>query len=168
MQTPDHIAIVTHWPNGDSSTTFDGQAGWITFPGRPQRPMLSSDIDAARIDADLQFAINMGNFFSELRVEKETRIGDEDALMISGQRPSLPQVEMYFDKQSGLLVREVRYAQSPLGRNPTEIDYSDYRDVAGVKLPFHCTTSTPTGEFTIQVQSAQANVSIPESRFAKP
>jgi len=89
-------------------------------------------------------------------------------LMISGQRTGLPPVEMYFDKQSGVLIRVVRYAQSPLGRNPTQIDYSDYRDVAGVNLPFHWTTSTPTGRFTIQLESAQANVAIPEIRFEKP
>ena len=168
VKSPDHIAVITHWPNGDSSTTFDGHVGWITFPGRPQRPMMPSDIDAARIDADLHFAIDTSENFTALQTEKEAKIGDVDTLKISGKRQSVPPIEMYFDKQSGLLIREVRYGQSPLGRNPTQIDYSDYRDLAGVKLPFHWVSSTPTGRFTIQVESAQANVAIPESRFAKP
>lgn len=168
VQSPDRIAIVTHWPNGDSSTTFDGHAGWITFPGRPQRPMTPGDVETARIDADLHFPIDLSKVFSELRVEKEEKIDHQDALMISGQKRGLPPVELYFDKQSGLLIREVRYAQSPLGQNPTQIGYSDYRDVAGVKLPFRWTSSTPTGRFTIQVGSAQANASIPVSRFEKP
>ena len=43
---------------------------------------------------------------------------------------------LYFDAESGLLVRQVRYADSPVGRIPTLIDYADYRDVAGVKMPF--------------------------------
>jgi outer membrane lipoprotein-sorting protein len=130
--------------------------------------MTPADVEAARIDADLQFAIEMKKLFGELRVEKEVNIGDHDTLMISGQRAGLPPVEMYFDKQSGLLIRMVRYAQSPLGRNPTQIDYSDYRNVAGVKLPFQWVSSTPTGRFTIHLESAQPNVSIPESRFEKP
>jgi photosynthetic reaction center cytochrome c subunit len=168
VQSPDRIATVTHWPNGDSSNTFDGHAGWIIFPGRPRHQMTPADIDSAQIDADLHFPLDMSKLFSELRVESPGKIGDQDALMISGQRQGLPPVEMYFDKQSGLLIRQVRYAQSPLGRNPTQIDYSDYRDEAGVKLPFHWTSSTPTGRFTIQLESAQANVAIPESRFEKP
>jgi len=168
VQSPDRIAIVTHWPNGDSSSTFDGRSGWITFPGRPQRPMSPADVDASRMDADLHFPLDMSKLFSELRVEKETTIGDRDALMISGQRRESPPVEMYFDKQSGLLIREVRYGQSPLGENPTQIDYSDYREVAGVKLPFHWMSSTPTGRFTIQLESEQANIAIPENRFEKP
>jgi len=168
IQSPDRIATLTHWPNGDSRTTFDGHEGWITFPGRPQHPMSPADVDAARIDADLQFALDINKVFGELGVEKETKIGDQDVLMISGQREGVPPMEMYFDEQSGLLIRQVRYALSPLGRNPTQIDYSDYRDVAGVKLPFHWTSSTPTGRFTIQLESAHANMEIPESRFAKP
>jgi hypothetical protein len=168
VQSPQRIAIVTHWPNGDGSTVFNGQAGWITFPGRPQHPMTPADLEAALIDANLQFAINMKKLFGELRVEKEVKIGDKDTLMISGQRTGLPPVDMYFDKQSGLLIRMTRYAQSPLGRNPTQIDYSDYRDVAGIKLPFQWVSSTPTGRFTIQLETAQPNISIPESRFEKP
>ncbi len=168
VQSPDHIAIVTHWPNGDSSTTFDGRTGWITFPGRPQRMMSAADADAARMDADLQFAIDVSKLFNELRMEKEVKLGDHETLMVSGQRPGSPPVEMYLDQQSGLLIRMVRYAQSPLGRNPTQLDYSDYRDVAGVKLPFRWVSSTPTGRFTIQLENAQPNVAIPESRFEKP
>lgn len=168
VKSPEHIAVVTHWPNGDGSTVFNGHTGWITFPGRPQHPMTPADVEAARIDADLQFAIDMKKLFSELRVEREVKIEDKDTVMISGQRTDLPPVEMYFAKQSGLLLRMVRYAQSPLGRNPTQIDYSDYRDVAGVKLPFHWVSATPTGRFTIQLESADANVSIPASRFEKP
>jgi len=168
VQSPDRIAIVTHWPNGDGSTTFDGRSGWITFPGRPQHLMSPAEIDAARIEADLHFPIDIGKLFSGLRVEKEMKIGDQDAVLISGQRQGVPPVEMYFDKQSGLLIREVRYAQSPLGRNPAQIDYSDYGDVAGIKLPFHWTSSTPTGRFTIQLEDAQANAAMPESRFEKP
>lgn len=168
VQSPDHFAMVTHWPNGDSSSTFDGHRGWITFPGRPQRPMSPADTDAARMDADLHLAIDINKIFSEVQVKKETKVGDRDSVMISGQRPGLPPVEMYFDKQSGLLLREVRYSQSPLGQNPTQIDYSDYRDVAGVKMPFHWTASTPTGRFTIQLESAEANVAIPKNRFEKP
>lgn len=168
VQTPDRIAVVTHWPGGDGSSTFDGHIGWIAFPGRPLRSMTTADVDAARIDADLHFAIDIRKAFSEIRAEKEAKVGDQDTVKISGQRQNLPPIEMYFDKQSGLLIREVRYGQSPLGQNPTQIDYSDYRDVAGVKLPFHWTSSSPTGRFTIQLESAEPNAAIPENRFEKP
>jgi hypothetical protein len=80
----------------------------------------------------------------------------------------MPPIDLYFDKQSGLLIREVRYGQSPLGLNPTQIDYSDFRDVAGVKVPFHWTSATPTGRTNMQLETAQANVPIPTSVFETP
>ncbi len=167
-KSPDHVATVTHWPNGDSITAFDGKSGWIAFPGRPLRPMNTADMDASRMDADLHFPLDLAKIFAELRLEKAAKIGDKDTLVISGQRPGQPPVEMYFDVQSGLLVRIVRYAESPLGRNPTQIDYSDYRDVGGVKMPFQWTSATPTGRSTIQIESAQPNTPIPDDRFRKP
>jgi hypothetical protein len=168
VQSPDHIATVTHWPNGDSSTVFNGQAGWSIFPGRPLRPMTPADMDSSRMDADLHFALDLGKTFPELKTGKDAQIGGQDRTLVSAQRQELPPVELYFDGQSGLLVRMVRYAQSALGRNPTQIDYSDYRDVSGVKLPFHWTSATPTGRFTIQLQSAEANVPIPAKVFERP
>jgi photosynthetic reaction center cytochrome c subunit len=168
VQSPDHVAMVTTWPNGTGGSVFNGQAGWSIFPGRPLRPMTPADVDANRMDADLHFALDLNKIFGQLKTEKETQIGGQDAVMITGQRQGLPPVEMYFDKQSGVLVRTVRYGQSPLGLNPTQVDYSDYRDVAGVKLPFHWISATPTGRTSVQLESAQANVAIPETTFERP
>jgi photosynthetic reaction center cytochrome c subunit len=77
-------------------------------------------------------------------------------------------VRLYFDDQSGLLVRMVRYAETPLGRNPTQIDYADYRDAGGVKIPYRWTIARPGGRFTIQVTEVQQNVAIDDGRFSKP
>jgi len=62
----------------------------------------------------------------------------------------------------------VRYVDTPLGRNPTEIDYSDYREVAGTKQPFSLTVAQPQGRFAFHFDSIEVNVPIPESRFATP
>jgi hypothetical protein len=77
-------------------------------------------------------------------------------------------VRLYFDDDSGLLVRLVRYAETPLGRNPTQIDYADYRDAGGVKIPYRWTIARPGGRFTIQVNELQQNVAIDDAKFAKP
>jgi len=62
----------------------------------------------------------------------------------------------------------VRYAETPLGRNPTQIDYADYRESDGIKLPFRWTLSRPGNHFTIQVAQLQQNISIDDSKFAPP
>ena len=74
-------------------------------------------------------------------------MADHEAYQIIGSREGQSPVEFYFDEQSGLLVRQVRYAESPLGLYPTRIDYTDYRDQNGVKIPFAWTTARPEWEF---------------------
>lgn len=167
-KTPGKRVSVSHTPNGDSITAFDGQAGWLGAPGRPPRDMSPVEVDAARMDADLHFATNMSKAFERFRVGRPDKIGDRDVIVLMGIREGQPPVRLYFDKQTGLLVRMVRYAETALGRNPTEVDYADYRDSGGVKTPYRWTIARPSGRFTIQVDEAQVNVPVDDQKFAKP
>jgi len=165
---PDKRISFTHTPDGDSVTAFDGHEGWLGFPGRPAREMHGSDIDAAAMDADLHFAMHLKGMFSAAQVRGREKIGDHDAYVVNGQREGKPPLQLYFDGQSGLLVRLVRYGETPLGRMPTQIDYADYRDAGGVKIPFRWTLARPSGRFTIQVNEVKQNVPVDDAKFAKP
>lgn len=160
--------VIRHLPTGDDVSTFDGQAGWISFPGRPTRSMDNGEIESAKVEADLQFALHIQELFPKLSVEYPEKINARDAYVLFGARKGEPPIRLYFDAQSGLLVRIVRYTESPLGLDPTQIDYGDYREVDGVRIPFRITIAEPESVATLQVQNVQQNVAIDEARFAKP
>jgi hypothetical protein len=67
-----------------------------------------------------------------------------------------------------LLIRLLRYVDTPLGLNPAQIDYGDYRQEGGVRTPFRWTVARPGGRFTIQIDQMQQNVAINDEKFAKP
>ncbi len=165
---PDKRISFSHTPDGDSVTAFDGREGWLGFPGRPAREMRGSELDAAAMDADLHFAAHLKGMFSEAQVHGVEKIGDHDAYLVIGRREGKPPLRLYFDEQSGLLVRLVRYGETPLGRMPTQIDYADYREAGGVKIPFRWTLARPSGRFTIQVSEVKQNVPVDDAKFAKP
>ncbi len=165
---PDKRISFAHTPDGDSVTAFDGREGWLGFPGRPAREMHGSELDAAAMDADLHFAAHLKAMFSETQVRGAEKIGDHDAYLVIGRREGKPPLRLYFDEQSGLLVRLVRYGETPLGRMPTQIDYADYREAGGVKIPFRWTLARPSGRFTIQVAEVKQNVPVDDAKFAKP
>jgi len=75
---------------------------------------------------------------------------------------------LYFDQQSGLLLRLVRFAETPLGKNPTQIDYADYRVVDGLKIPYRWALARPNGRFTIQIDDVKQNVPVDEKLFVMP
>jgi hypothetical protein len=130
--------------------------------------MGKAESEAARLDADMSLAAHIKTTFPELKVAPAEKIGDHEATVVRGLREGQPPVKLYFDPQSGLLVRMVRYNDSPLGLNPTQIDYADYRDAGGVKIPFRWTIARPSGSFTIQVEQVEQNVPIDEGKFAPP
>ncbi len=159
---------VSHTPSGDNVTAFDGVTGWMGSPGRPPRDMSASESEAAKLDADLQFALHLKSAFPQIRVGRPEKIGDAQCVALIGVRPDQPPVRLWFDEQTGLLVRMVRYSETPLGRNPTQLDFADYKDVDGVKIPLRWTIARPNGRFTIQVTDVQQNVPVDDARFTKP
>jgi photosynthetic reaction center cytochrome c subunit len=165
---PDKRASFTHTPDGDSVTAFDGHEGWLGIPGHAVREMHGPDIDGAAMDADLHFAAHLKTMFSEVKVRGTEKVGDHDAYLVIGKRDGKTPLQLYFDVQSGLLVRLVRFGETPLGRMPTQIDYADYREAGGVKIPFRWTLARPSGRFTIQLSEVKENVPVDDAKFAKP
>ena len=165
---PEKRVSFTHTPDGDSVTAFDGHEGWLGAPGRPVREMHGSDIDAAAMDADLHFPAHLKDMFSKVEVRGTEKVGDRGAYLVVGQRDGKTPLRLYFDEQSGLLLRLVRYGETPLGRLPTQIDYADYREAGGVKIPFRWNLARPGGRFTIQVSEVKQNVPVDDAKFARP
>jgi len=165
---PDMRISFTHMPDGDSVTAFNGHEGWLGTPGRPLREMHGSDLDGASIDADLHLATHLKQMFTEMRARGTEKVGDHDAYVVAGRREGKPPIILYFDEQSGLLLRLLRFGETALGRMPTQIDYADYRDAGGVKIPYRWTLARPSGRFTIQVSEVKENAPVDDAKFVKP
>jgi photosynthetic reaction center cytochrome c subunit len=165
---PDKRISFTHMADGDSVTAFNGHEGWLGAPGRPIHGMQGSELDAASIDADLHLATHLKPMFSEMQLRGTEKVGDREAYVVVGQREGKPPIELYFDEQSGLLLRLVRFGDTALGLLPTQIDYEDYRDTNGVKIPYRWTLARPSGRFTIQVTEVKENVPVDDAKFVKP
>lgn len=167
-KAPNKRITITHSDSGDSSTAFDGTIGWMGSAGRPAREMSPADAKGSALDSEFYLPLRMKEVFTQLRPGRPDKIGDVPVLTLTGTRQGLPPVRFFFDANTGLLLRMVRYTENPLGRMPVQIDYSDYRDVDGAKTPCRWTLSRPNGRFTIQLNEVKANVAIDDSKFAKP
>lgn len=164
---PDKRLSIMHLKSGDSITAFDGKQGWLGVPGRTHMMSASENV-VARIDADLYFAGHLKTMFQKFRVDVGEKIAGHETFLVVGRNEGQPPLQLYLDQQSGLLLRLVRYAETPLGRNPTQIDYADYRDAGGVKVPFRWTLAWPGNRLTIQIDQIQQNVPVDDSKFVAP
>ena len=174
VQAPSQRTMIVHMDVGDRTTTSDGSNAWMAAPAtdQPVRVITYSggDLDAVRLDAELSFPAGIKQAITKPLVGSSS-IDDKDVVVVQGTaNGGRSQVKLYFDKQSGLLVRQVRYADTIIGRVPTQVDYGDYRDVAGagIKLPFHVITTWTNGRSDVLLTSAETNVAIDAAKFKQP
>lgn len=170
-QAPDkrttYISFPEYPDRGISARTYDGRTGWIATPLAvvPRYELGGSERDGARLDALLAFPAQIRTALASLRVGQPTTIDDKDVTVVQGDGPNGTLATLYFDDTSGLLVRVVRHGRSPIGRVPTQVDYSDYRDVGGIKFPFHWTFAWLDGRDTFEFSDVKLNVPIDPATF---
>ncbi len=174
VKAPNQRTMIVRTDGGDRTTTFDGSNGWTAAPAAdkpfPVIRFSNGDLDAARLDAVLSFPAGIRQAITKPLVGSSS-IDDKDMVVVQGTaNGGRSPVKLYFDKQSGLLVRQVRYADTLIGRVPVQVDYSDYRDLAqaGVKLPFHVITTWTDGRSDVLLTSAEINVAIDPAKFNEP
>jgi len=174
---------------GDQIRSYDGSTGWVRTPlnvlGEYQ--LNGSPLDGARLDAQLSFPGQIKQILTNLKTGSPASITDLPAPasqsslqqdVALGQTHSVDVVQgtasrglivtLYFDKQTGLLLRELRYGASPIGRVPTQIDFADYRDVNGIKLPFRITYAWLDGRDSIVLNEIKTNIPIDDAKFGRP
>jgi photosynthetic reaction center cytochrome c subunit len=161
---------IVHTSAGDATTTYDGRAGWIAAPFRPVAVLALSDqeIDGLKLDADLAFPSNIREALTKWRVGLPAVIDDREVQVVQGTTAHGATATLSFDMETGLLRRQMRYVDSPVGRIPTQIDYEEYREVAGVKMPVRWTLTWLDGRDVFEIKDVQPNVTIDAARFARP
>ncbi|HET6931327.1 MAG TPA: c-type cytochrome [Candidatus Acidoferrum sp.] len=166
-EAPEKRVSISHPSSGESITAFTGQAGWFAIPNRFHR-MNEAEQQSARIDAQIYFPARIRELYQEFNVLPGENIDGHATFLVTTKGASAPPLHLYFDRQTGLLLRLIRYTETPLGRNPAQIDYADYREINGVRIPYQWSLSRASASFTIRITSVQENVPIDEKLFIMP
>jgi photosynthetic reaction center cytochrome c subunit len=171
-KAPNQRVEIRHTAYGDFTTTYDGRNAWQAAP-QEFKPFgvvafTGGNLQGAAVDAKLIFPGRLKQAFTNWVSGPPTVIDDHDVQIVQGNSaPGFP-VKLYFDTTSGLLLRSVRYSDSLVGRVPVQVDYSDYRDVSGVKVPFKWISTWTDGRTVFEFSSVQVNTAVDAAKFAKP
>ena len=167
-KAPNQRATYVHAATRDLVRIFDGRGGFVINPITVvgELALTAGELDGARLDAELSFPGRIKGVLSNWRVSNPTTINDREVQVVQGSDGAGLIATFYFDKQTGLLVRQVRYANTVLGRAPTQVDYSDYRDVGGIKMPFHWVFAWFSGQDDFVLSEVKPNVPIDAAKFS--
>jgi len=166
-EAPEKRVSISHPKGGASVTGFNGEAGWLSIPGGVHR-MTPTEREGARVDAEFHFPVSVREVYKEFKVVRGEELDGHATYQVEANSPGRPPLRLYFDQQTGLLLRLVRYTVTPLGKNPVQIDYGDFRETDGVKIPYRWALTRISGSFTIRIEQVQENVPIDESLFEPP
>ncbi|MBI2189577.1 MAG: photosynthetic reaction center cytochrome c subunit [Acidobacteria bacterium] len=169
VRAPNQMATIAKTPAGLNVRVFDGRVGWRFQPDTPL-PLIElsgGNLTGAAIEAMMWFPATIQRAFAQWQVGVSA-IGGRDVVAVQGTNPGQPPVRLYFDEESGRLLRLVHWRPTAVGAVPTRIDFADYRALGGIQVPFQWTRTWTNNQVVVQLNEIRPNAPIDASRFARP
>jgi hypothetical protein len=153
---------------GKIERIFDGAKAWSASPMEGVRELEGAELALMKRQADFHSSLNIKKNFAKLEVKGVEKVVNTDAYMVVATPAEGKAEKMYFDVNSGLLVRHDIEMVSPQGEILVETLIEDYKVVDGVKIPFTIKQNTPAFNMVLKYSEIKHNVPVDDAKFGKP
>jgi len=167
-KAPNSMLAVINLGGAAFEQGFDGKIAWSDNPQSGLRELSGGELDDARHEANFYHALDLRKNYTKLTVSGIERVNEHDTYAVEATRAEGAPDKMYFDMQTGLLVRSVNQRYTPDGVTEFTADVDDYTEVDGVKLPFTVRQTGASATFVIRFTEIHHNLQLTDSQFAKP
>jgi hypothetical protein len=149
---------------------FNGEAGYVLDSLQGNREVTGSPLDSMKGNVFPTPFLDYKERGGSVELAGKEKVGDQDAYVLNYKPKIGAPTRWYVDAQSYLPIRSVVKVNVPqLGTDVEQTtEYSDYREVDGVKLPFKVRNASMLQTYTVIVTKVEHNVSIDEASFSKP
>lgn len=160
--------MITKAGQADNLLAYGNAGGWARNGNTAPRDLRKAEADGTMLEDPFNLPAHLKQMLLEPKMERPQVINGHEDYVIVAKTPNLPKVEAFFEKNTGMLERLIYYNESSFGMYPTQIDYRDFRDVNGRKVPYQWVISqTRNREFTYAMQTVKA-APLEDARFGKP
>jgi len=170
MAAPDQFYTMLTTPQGMVERGFDGKLGWEK-DARGVNELAPTMLEDLKSMFLFYRNLKLKEQFTQIRVGRRDKIGDREVITLGGRTADNRREQLFFDAQSGLLLRRIRYTPTMIGIIPQQTDFDDYRDIEGVKFPFTVKVAAVevSNPIATRIYTAiKANVAIDVSKFKMP
>jgi hypothetical protein len=161
---PDKLLIARSGASGTTSEGFDGVKGW-NKDERGGREIKDSELDRTKKEADFFRYLKLRDTYPQMRILGKENTDGREVFVVGATSREGERDKLYFHLASGLLVRKSSAFRTAFGSIPEVMDFSDYREVSGVKLPFTITWSRPPFGYVRKLNEIRINSLIDPLRF---
>jgi outer membrane lipoprotein-sorting protein len=167
-KAPNKTLTIFRAPHGTNQMGFDGAIGWTKTPELGLREETGEPLDLRKSEAEFYKELKLRDHYSKLTLLGMAHLDNREAYVIEAAPLRGQPEKLYFDRQTGLLVR--MDIIPGLGREKMQMQmyFEDYRAVDGVKLPFAIRRARPGFTWTYQFDEIKLNVPLDDSRFKRP
>jgi zinc protease len=147
---------------------YDGKTGWRRDPRAGIVDITGSELSYTAFDSTFNRELRLKELYPKLELRGVEKVNGRDAYLVTGTPAGLNPEKLYFDTQSGFLVRLDTARESSAGHRLTEIYLDDYRKVDGVYVPFAERHKSTGLVFIFTFTSVKHNLPLEDSAFVKP
>jgi hypothetical protein len=166
LKGPNLVVVETQTPGiGWEVRGFDGKRGWCSSEIEGNRPLKPAELNQLLYLTNINQLGRLGAACPFRRMLGQRLVNGRTADAIAMASSSGPAATFYFDRESGRLIRIAYSTGAPGGDFGSTVDFSDFRTVDGVEVPFLLTAESPLMKTVSTVESVQNNVSLDDSIF---
>ena len=152
---------------------FDGTRAWAQDSLKSYWGLLNTPQRIAILrDSEIYPGSRLRSQYSNVKVMRAEKIGEENTYVISGISPEGTSEEFYFAVRTGLLLRRHIEEQTVFGGFQIRADFEDYQEIGGVQTPFVVRWSSPGGAWgtrtSFKVLEVLQNQTINDEKFEGP
>jgi outer membrane lipoprotein-sorting protein len=156
-------------PNfGVVNRVFDGATGWDSNPASGLRELSGLELSQMKRGSDFYQELNYKKNYAKMEVKGIEKAGSYDAYVIEATPAEGGPEKLYFDVNTGLLVRQDGEFESPQGKTQIETYVDDYKVVDGVKIAHMMKQVNPQMTWVIKLTEVKNNIEIDGAKFNKP
>lgn len=154
----------------DATSVVTPTSGWFSSKRRGTMQMNAEQREETRERNEAIGFVTAEDIPSDARVVGKNKVDDREVYVVQSSISPKIRQRLFFDAENGLLVRRVLLTSTPIGESPLQVDYSDYREVGGIKLPHAIKMQSvePRGDATRHFTEIHTNAKVDEKLFEMP
>lgn len=159
QKEPNLILVEQDTPGiGHQAQGFDGTTAWSASEIEGFRTLDGAERQQLLGNANLRHTLDLPAQAPLRRLLPPTEIDGRPVNVVALASLQAPLGTYYFDQENGRILRiEGTVTAGPRGTLPVRVDFSDFRAVDGVVLPFVVTTTNPAMRMVSTIQSVVNN-----------
>jgi len=153
---------------GVVNRVYDGATGWSSDPMSGLRELSGVELAQMKRGADFYQELNYKKHYTKMEVKGKEKVGSYETYVVEATPSEGSPDKLYFDVDTGLLVRQDEEAETQQGKMQMEVYMEDYKVVDGVKIPHTVKQVNPAMTIVIKITEIKNNIEIEDAKFNKP